>query len=245
MDTKNTSLDRLKSDFAGYFRDFAPGSAPLKWCDGILTRKVDGSATYRSTKQGPFAVTIPFTAANGVEILRKVPAIKKSWEEVYPGAFAAEDITIPPVIPPITVNPPSSGKIQWLKTKSEAMAQAKSQGKKILLLVGSKCCDGTLFMRDQACEATTPANVRGLIEQHFIPWYGGAYYAVKGCEGDPITSDWNSYAPKGMFTMPLIAVIDPNTDEKLYSTTGITPRVVEDSSQFDNQKFHDRLLQYV
>jgi len=245
ISTDNAALTRLKADFAGYFRDFAPGSAPLKWCDGILTRKADGSATYRSTKQGPFAVTIPFTAINGVEILRKVPAIKKSWEEVYPGAFAAEDVTIPPVIPPIIVEPPSAETIAWLKTKAEAMAAAKTQGKKVLLLVGSKCCDGTLFMRDTACELTSPVNIKGLIEQHYVPWYGGARYEVKGCVGDPITSDWYDYAPLGQFTMPLIAVIDPATDKRLYYSTGITPRVSADASQFDNQKFYALLMQYV
>ena len=239
MDT--AALARLKADFAGYFRDTAAGTK-LTWCDGILTKMPDGSAIYRSTKQGPFAPTIPFTATNGVEILRKVPAIKKSWEEAYPGAFAAEDITIPPVKPPVVLPPlppSSSGKIQWLLTKAEAFAQAKAQGKKVLLLAGSKCCDATLFMRDKACEWTSPANVKGLIEQHFIPWYATAYYVSPGCVGDPVTTDWNSYAPQGQFSMPLIAVIDPNTGDCLGENTfGITPRT---GNQFDNQKFYDLL----
>jgi hypothetical protein len=135
--------------------------------------------------------------------------------------------------------------INWLKSKVEAFSLAKAQGKKVLLLAGNRCCDGTLFMRDKACEWTTPADVKGLIEQHFIPWYGGAYYSVPGCVGDPVTTDWNLYAPKGQFTMPLIVVIDPVTDKAMYSSTGVTPRVVGNPSQFDNQKFYSLLSQCV
>ena len=134
--------------------------------------------------------------------------------------------------------------IVWQKSKADAFALAKAQGKKVLLLVGSKCCDGSLFMRDKVCELTSPSDIKGLIEQHFIPWYGGARYEVKGCVGDPITSDWYAYSPQGWFQMPLIAVIDPNTDKSLFSSTGITPRVVENASQFDNQKFYSLLAQY-
>ena len=132
----------------------------------------------------------------------------------------------------------------WQTSKADAFILAKSQGKKVLLLAGNKCCDLTEYMRYTGSELTSPADIKGLIEQHYIPWYGGAYYSVKGCVGDALTSDWYDYAQLGWFTMPLIAVIDPNTDKRLDYSTGITPRVAGDSSKFDAQEFYDRLLKY-
>jgi len=134
--------------------------------------------------------------------------------------------------------------INWLREKPD-FALAKAQGKKVLLLVGSKCCDSTLFMRDTVCELVSPVNIKGLIERHFVPWYGGTRYEVKGCVGDPITTDWNEYAPYGSFQMPMIVVVDPATNKSLYQSFSITPRVSADASQFDNQLFFSILSQYV
>lgn len=255
MDSGESKMKQMKLDYQAYFKEVPVGSKPIPWCEGTLTR-VDGGGAYQLPNKPLFT----FTPTTDLSLLYAIPEIHKSFDANYPGAFkffealaairtavtnitAQVGVVVPPVKPPVVVNPPSSGKIVWLKSKAEAFAAAKSQGKKVLLLVGSRCCDGTLFMRDQACEWTSPANVKGLIEQHFIPWYGGAYYNVPGCEGDPVTSDWNSYAMKGQWTMPLIVVIDPNTGDHLGENSyGITPRV---GNQFDNQKFYDRLVQYI
>lgn len=220
-----TALTRLKTDLAGYFKGAASG-AKLAWCDGILTKLANGSATYKGSSTGPFGATIPFTVETGLAALRIVPAIKISWETAYPGAFAAEDVLmlidrlkaligepdiqtspVPPVVPPVALNPPSLGKIQWLTTRAEAMAEAKRLNRPIFMLAGKNSCSVTTGMRDFICELPDAANpnaspVKALIEQHFIPWFA----AIDGAGH----IEFEEYAPAGMFNMPLMAVIDQN-----------------------------------
>ncbi|MCX5821945.1 MAG: BACON domain-containing protein, partial [Deltaproteobacteria bacterium] len=131
----------------------------------------------------------------------------------------------------------------WQTSKADAIVLAKSQGKMILLLAGNKCCDATEFMKYTACELTSPADIKGLIERYFIPWYGVAPYNIS-CGEAAVTTDWNSYAPPGYFQMPLIAVIDPNNSATYLDRTVDIPRLPADHRYFDAQGFYDRLLKY-
>ncbi len=131
----------------------------------------------------------------------------------------------------------------WQTTKAEAVALAKAQGKKILLVGGSVCCDWTTTMREKACEINSPP-IKSLIEQYFIPWYGeaGTDYLPSGC--GVAHRDWYSYAPPGLFYFPLIAVIDPNNSNTyLDRTTGEISRSYMLNAE-GLQAFYTRLLQY-
>jgi hypothetical protein len=256
----NAALARLKADLASYFRE-VPAGVKLNWCDGVLTKLAGETATYKGTSTGPFGVTITLTATTDLAIWRKVPAIEASWQTNYPGAFAGENILalidklktligdgtcvevppVPPVIPPVVLPPPSSGKIKWLTTKAEALAQAKARNLRIFLLAGKLSCSVTEGMKNLACElqptAAYPDNppIKALIESHFIPWW--ADINGKG------HIEYEEYAPYGSFDMPLMCIIDangaivPKTD-----SDGVVRKYIVGNTKY--QKLYDWLQKY-
>lgn len=115
-----------------------------------------------------------------------------------------------------------SDKLIWQTSKADAIALAKSQGKKILLLAGSETCGYTLYMRDTVCEMTSPF-IKALIQENYIPWFSST----------DTDTEWYSYAyGLGTFYLPLICRIDPDdAGNYLDRTTNIQ----------DNNDFYIRL----
>ena len=117
----------------------------------------------------------------------------------------------------------SPASLTWLKSKTDAMSAAKSQGKLVLLLAGRDTCGNCQYMLNTVCESLSPP-VEALIQDRYVPWYS---------EVDS-NADWQPYASGlGSFTLPLICCIDPNTtNQYLDRTTDIQTA----------QVFYDRLL---
>ena len=65
----------------------------------------------------------------------------------------------------------------WQTSKEAAVAMAKAQGKKILLIGGDDTCSRTEYMKHTVCEFTSPP-IKSLIEQYFIPWFGNRNAAI-------------------------------------------------------------------
>jgi hypothetical protein len=118
------------------------------------------------------------------------------------------------------------GTLDWQTSRDEAVALAKAQGKKILLVAGRyPACAVTAGAVDIACESVNPP-IRALIQQHFIPWFSDI----------DASSETDVYVT-GMayYYLPLICVIDPNDSlSYLDRSTGA----------IELQSFYARLLQY-
>jgi hypothetical protein len=119
-----------------------------------------------------------------------------------------------------------AGTLVWQTSKETAVAMAKSQGKKILLIAGrDPGCSVTEWTKHTAAESVSPP-IKSLIEQHFVPWF---------CDIDA-SAEADSYVTgMGPYSLPLICVIDPNnSDTYLDRTTGAQ----------DLQVLYSRLSQY-
>jgi hypothetical protein len=113
--------------------------------------------------------------------------------------------------------------LQWQDSKSNAMAMALSQGKRVLLMAGRHTCGNCNYMQNVVCESLSPP-IKSLIQSKFVPWF---------CVVDTST-EWYPYATGlGSFTTPLICCIDPHQPNVyLDRTTGIQ----------EPQPFYARLL---
>jgi len=102
--------------------------------------------------------------------------------------------------------------LQWQDSKSNAMAMALSQGKRVLLMAGRHTCGNCNYMQNVVCESVSPP-IKNFIQAKFVPWF---------CVVDTST-EWYPYASGlGSFTTPLICCIDPHQpDVYLDRTTGI------------------------
>jgi len=119
-----------------------------------------------------------------------------------------------------------SDALVWQTSKAAAVSLAKTQGKKILLFAGRETCGNCQYMKYTACESASPP-IKNLIEQYFVPWFSDIDTST---ERYPYTSGLGSYS------LPLIAVIDPNDSSNyLDRTTGVQ----------DMEIFHDRLSKYI
>jgi hypothetical protein len=108
---------------------------------------------------------------------------------------------------PLALNAAS---IEWVTTREEALDRAAEEGKRVLLLAGRETCSNCRAMKYNLCEE--PA-ARAIIDRFYVPWY---------CPIDDNT-EWHSYAIGLLsFTLPLIAVVDPDRpNQYLERTTGL------------------------
>lgn len=106
----------------------------------------------------------------------------------------------------------SSSSLVWQTSKADAIAAAKLEGKKILMVAGRETCGYTRYMRYTVCETTSP-QVRCLIEQNFIPWYVDV---DSSSEHYPYTDGLTEW------TLPLICTIDPDDSENYLDRTTAT-----------------------
>ena len=114
--------------------------------------------------------------------------------------------------------------LEWQTSKDTAFSIAISQNKKVLLLAGRDACGNCNYMKNTVFESAEPP-IKELIEQNFILWFSDV----------DNSNEWYLYADGlGGFTLPLICIIDPNSDN-IYEdrTTGI---------QY-SEEFYSRLLQ--
>ena len=102
------------------------------------------------------------------------------------------------------------GGLVWQTSKEAAVAMAKAQGKKILLIGGDSTCSRTEYTRHTICESVSPP-IKRLIEQYFIPWFGDRSTALNGML---YNTDWYKYGQGlGLIYFPLVCVIDPNDEQ--------------------------------
>jgi hypothetical protein len=124
--------------------------------------------------------------------------------------------------------------LDWQTSRVTAIALAKDQGKKILLVSGryhgypedrtEPSCSVTDWMMDSAAESVNP-NIRGVIRESYIPWYADV--------GDFETY---MYKPTVEYHLPLVCVIDPyNPGTYLYRVVGLDIEV---------QSLYAKLLNY-
>jgi hypothetical protein len=100
--------------------------------------------------------------------------------------------------------------INWYSSRSDAVQNARDNGRLVLLVAGRPACWNCQYMKDTICEI--PA-VRSVIDLNYSCWF---------CDIDEST-EWYSYASGlGSFTLPLVCVIDPDVPlSYLDRTTGI------------------------
>jgi hypothetical protein len=90
--------------------------------------------------------------------------------------------------------------LQWQDSKSNAMAMALSQGKRVLLMAGRHTCGNCNYMQNDVCESLLPP-IKNLIQSKFVPWF---------CVVDTSTEYYPYASGLGSFTTPLICCIDPH-----------------------------------
>ena len=92
------------------------------------------------------------------------------------------------------------------------MAEARSQGKLVLLMAGRHTCGNCNWMQNTVCETTSPP-IAQLIQERFVPWF---------CVVDSSDEWWPYAAGLESYTLPLLCCIDPaNPGGYLDRTTGI------------------------
>ena len=101
----------------------------------------------------------------------------------------------------------------WVSSQAQALALARSQGKRILLVAGRPGCSSCETVVNSYCEMTSPYAIKPLIESEYIPWYANI----------DESTDWQVYASGlGSFSLPVICWIEPNQPTTyIYRTTGL------------------------
>jgi hypothetical protein len=118
-----------------------------------------------------------------------------------------EDTTTPPVI-----DTTDSSELVWHTSKTEALAQAQSENKLLLVFAGRMTCGNCQKMRYTVLESTAPA-IKQLLQEHFVLWFSDI----------DENQEWSIYATGlDSFSTPLIAIVNPNDSENyLERTTGV------------------------
>jgi hypothetical protein len=105
---------------------------------------------------------------------------------------------------------PITSTLTWHTSKTQALALATQENKKLILVAGRDTCGNTTYMRFTLFEKET---IRTLLANNYILWYSDV----------DTSSDWYTYASGlGSFALPLIAIIDPaNSSSYLERSTDI------------------------
>ena len=103
--------------------------------------------------------------------------------------------------------------LNWVSTRAQAVDQALSEGKRILLMAGRPGCSTCDIMELSYCEMTDPYPIKPLIESEYVPWK---------VDIDQNT-EWLDYtAGLSGFSLPLICWIDPaQPTNYLYRASGL------------------------
>jgi len=116
-------------------------------------------------------------------------------EEIDPVATGTTVSPNTPVNPTITT-------LDWKTSKSQAMSAARSQNKLVLLVAGRDECGNTNYTRTEALPSEP---LSSLAQEKFILWYSNV---------DTSTEYYNYSSGLNEYILPLIAVIDPNQENK-------------------------------
>ena len=100
--------------------------------------------------------------------------------------------------------------LEWLTSRNEVFAKAKSEGKNVFLISGRDTCPNTMGTRNYSCE--DPSVKRHLL-QHYVCWYN-----VIDTQSEESDKYFDGY-DVGL-TLPFIAIIDANKDETLAAEGG-------------------------
>lgn len=107
-------------------------------------------------------------------------------------------------------NPPGGTGSEWYPVLQDAIDAARGEDKLVLMLAGRDACGNCTYMKETVCEGE---RVAAVIEADYVT----AYIDVDS------STDWHAYASGlGSFTLPLIALIDPDDPSSYLSrTTGV------------------------
>jgi hypothetical protein len=122
----------------------------------------------------------------------------------------------------------SAGTLTWQTSKADAVSLALEQGKKILLVAGRDGCSHCHEMKFTVCESLSPP-IRSLIDRYYVPWYCNI-------DDDKYKGEYLPYRPSGLFTLPLICVIDPNDSDHFLDRTTNTQDLQVFYSRLNNLK---------
>ena len=97
----------------------------------------------------------------------------------------------------------TQGTTSWVTSRADALAQAKTVGKRILMVCGRDTSYNTTYTRFYACEDDS---VKPLLLEDCILWY---------CDCDEQMPDYSYYvAGLGSGSLPLVCIIDPGRPEE-------------------------------
>ena len=92
----------------------------------------------------------------------------------------------------------TQGTTSWVTSRANALADAKANGRRILMVCGRDTCSNTSYTRFTACE---DASVKPLLLAGYVLWY---------CNCDEQREDFAYYTSGlGNYTLPLVCIIDP------------------------------------
>jgi len=105
----------------------------------------------------------------------------------------------------------TQGTTSWVTSRADALATAKANGKRILIVCGRDTCSNTSYTRFTACE---DASVKPLLIEGYVLWY---------CNCDEQWEDYAYYTSGlGGYTLPLVCIIDPvKPEEYVARSTGL------------------------
>lgn len=94
----------------------------------------------------------------------------------------------------------------WIKKRADAVAEAKKQGKKVLLVGWKEGCSVCAGMKEVI---EKDDRIHSIVEDCFVIWHGELIALTH-------TSEWSHYV-MGMssYKLPFIAVIDPSDPDKV------------------------------
>ncbi len=119
-----------------------------------------------------------------------------------------------------------AGELTWHNSRETAFARARSENKMVLLFGGRESCVSCRYMRTQVFETMKPP-VKELLEKHYVLWFSDV----------DRSKEWYSYGA-GMrnINLPIICVIDPDSDKKYEDRT---------TGRQHSPAFYSRLLKYI
>ena len=105
---------------------------------------------------------------------------------------------------------PPSDPLTWLTSRSAAISQAKSEGKKVFLISGRDTCWNTQTTKNSSCEAFA---VKRILYKNYVCWYNDCDDQYEESSGYFRDYDIGS-------TLPFIAIIDATSDTTLAAEGG-------------------------
>ena len=107
----------------------------------------------------------------------------------------------------------TSEPLEWVTSRSVALARARAEGKNIFLISGRDTCGNTMGTRNESCEEEV---VKRHLSKNYICWYN-----VIDTQSGEVQKYFIDYDIGT--TLPFIAIIDASTDNTLVAEGGYHP----------------------